>query len=211
MTPDLVSVPGKDDTCAVISHTQTSKHSHYSKIVDKAGFLPAAPTPGCLHQLLKLNEPSRAITWAKAAYHPAENHTVLQVSLCHHYRSTFVTYGALISPLILLKAIKSAFPSVITHKTLGDEPEYVVKGIQLKEGLFEFLHMANIETTAFSPLRGIQFDAESVSLDILEGMETPTWRVLEDSQATSSLNARSSVALNEDCESLESSMIEQTS
>ena len=212
MTPNLISLPEDDDAYAANAYPHLSKHSHYSQLDDTADFLPPTPTPGRLHQLLELNEPSRAITWAKAAYRRKENHAVLQVSLCHHYRSTFGIYGSLISPLILLKAIQSAFPSISIQRKPGDVPEYVVKGIRLRSELSESLHMAERDgaaTAAFPRLGHIQFDAELVSPDILGGMETPIGKVMEDSQAMSSLNARGSVELGEDHQCLELPMIEQ--
>ena len=86
MTPTL---RGENDNSTLNVHSQASKHFHYSQLDNPANCLLTALTTGYLQQLLELNEPSRAVMWARAAYDYEEDHAVLQVSLCQHYRSTF--------------------------------------------------------------------------------------------------------------------------
>jgi hypothetical protein len=113
----------------------------------------------------------------------------------------------------MLNAIKYAFPSATLEKEFG-ESKHVMKGIQLREGQEEKSSMAehdSAEVTASPRLQEIRFDIELVSPDILEGVGTSSWRIVEDSQAKLSFNEDEVVGAYNEVKNLEAITIEQQS
>jgi hypothetical protein len=191
---------------------KVSKHPHYAQLDTWPYHRPAAPPSGFLHRLLQLNEPSRSIGWARSAYCEAKDAVVSQVSLCQHYKSTFGSYGSLISPLILLKAVKLAFPLTSTGKG-SNRLEFVMRGIQLKEDGPQILPMVHdkAEGAASPRLKEIHFDADEVSPDILQGLETPIWEVKEDSQAIQALDGLKQTDVYGECNAIDECTLAQPS
>lgn len=113
-------------------------------------------------------------------------------------------YGSLISPLIVLKAFLYAFPSARLEKVFG-ERNYAMTGIQLREDPLVESHPVGQDLAGFTVyprLREIAFDKEAVSPCVLEGMEMPVWKVVEESQELISLNEIAGVPAFEDCKML---------
>ncbi len=147
-------------------------------------FAPTAVSSEYLHRLLGLNEPSRSMKWARLAYSNAEDHAVPQLSLCQHYKRTFEKYDSLVSPLILLKAVMYEFPSVAMKKEFNGL-KYVVKGIRLRESqahLSSITEQEQAEVTTFPRLQEVPFDTGALLPDVMEGTETPIWKIMGDSQ-----------------------------
>lgn len=174
---------------------------------------PAAFSFPCLHRLLEPNEPGKSISWVGFAYREVEDHAVLQVFLCQHSKSTSESYGSLISPLIFLKAVKYAFPLATVEKAFSGL-KFVMEGICLREDQPPNSFMADpdqVGVMACPRLKENHFDTEAVSPDIVEGLETPIWKVMEDSQAMPSLDGIDKAAVYEDCKLVDSSTTEQHS
>lgn len=208
-TPNLLN-SCREQACTIDIQTGISQRSHYSQLDNTSQTCPTTPSLQLLHCFLEMDEPSRAISWSMAAYCYEENQVVLQVSLCQHYRSTFEAYGSLISPLILLKAVIYAFPHAFVEKKLEAGIEYIVKGIRPREELLEVSHLTaqnHTEITTRPRLRKIHLDSEAVSPDILEGMETPAWKIVEDSQALLSSHLCNGIEPDEEPEALGSPIL----
>jgi hypothetical protein len=204
-TPNIASSTAEHESDYPIWQKHVAKHSHYSQLEVPSTLVPRPLSPGCLHLLLGLNGPQRAVVWARAAYEYDESHVVLQASICQNYRNTFETYGSLISPLILLKAVKYAFPSMIVEKKV-DGLKYPIKGIRLRESQPQTSYLPEQDQAQGTcpRLKEILFNTEDVSPDVLEGMETPVWRVMDDSQAMPTLYG------NEDIPGEEQEILEQS-
>jgi hypothetical protein len=210
-TPNISPSFSDKDCYDIDGQSQPLEQSDCSRTDNTTDSLPPTLSPGGLHYLLQLDEPNRAITWARYVYRPKDNEAVLQYSLWKHYKSTFETYGSLIPPLTMLNAVKYAFPSATLEKEFG-ESKYVMKGIQLREVQAETSSMAehdSAEVTASPRLQEIRFDIELVSPDILKGAGPPTWRIVEDSKAKLSFNEDEVVGAYEEGKNLEAIAIEQ--
>ncbi|ERF75738.1 hypothetical protein EPUS_01568 [Endocarpon pusillum Z07020] len=183
-TPNIVSPIERRDSRDDHDQVQATEHPFNSSVERSSAFSPTAFSPECLHRLVELNEPSRSMTWAKLAYSNAEDHAVRQISLWQHYKSTFETYGSLVSPMVLLKAVTYEFPSVTIMKEFNGV-KYVLKGIRLRENQSPFSSITDedrTEVTTCPRLTEVPLDAGALSPDVMEGTETPTWKVMEDSQ-----------------------------
>jgi hypothetical protein len=206
-TPYTLSLSG--DGQSNNERSQASQHSHYSQLERSSETLTSTVSAHCLHRLLELDEPRRAICWLKATYECDDAKGVKQTSVCRHYKATFGAYGALLSPLIVLKAVKSAFSSSILGYGSRDEEKYIIKGIRQKEGVVTCIpEEENLNPTSYLQLSKIQFDLEYISPAILQGMETPAWKVIEDSQAAR-FSQKQEAALSEDPEDGDLAMIDQ--
>jgi hypothetical protein len=89
-----------------------------------------------------------------------------------------------------------------------------MRGICLREDEPPISFMAEhdqAEGTACPRLQEIHFDTEAISPGILEGLETPVWRVMEDSQAIQTLDGTENAAVYEDCNLLDESTLERHS
>ncbi len=183
-TPNIISLSEKRVSGDDREQVQATQLSFYSPVGQTSKFPPTAISPECLHRLLELNEPSRSMMWARLAYSNAEDDAVLQVSLCQHYKSTFETYGSLLSPLILLKAVIYEFPSVTMMKEFKGM-NYVLKGIRRREiqsQLSSIIEEDRAEVTTCPRLAEVLSDAGALLPDVIEGAGTPIWKVMEDSQ-----------------------------
>lgn len=96
-----------------------------------------------------------------------------------------------------------AFPTARLEKAFG-ELKYVVTGIQLREDLLESHLMGQdmAEVILYPRIKEIAFDKEAVSPNVLEGMETPVWKVVEESQELVSLSEVGRCSTFEDCKML---------
>ncbi len=147
-------------------------------------FSPTAFSPECFHRLLGLGEPSRSMIWARLAYSNAEGYAIRQFSIYQHYRSTFETYGSLISPLVLLKAVMYEFPLVTMEKEFNGM-KHVLKGIRLREIQSQFSSITGEERTEVTTcprLAEVALDAEVLSAEVMEDAGTPIWKGMDDSQ-----------------------------
>ncbi len=122
--------------------------------------------------------------WARLAYSNAEGYAIRQFSIYQHYKSTFETYGSLISPLILLKAVMYEFPLVTMEKEFNGM-KHVLKGIRLREIQSQFSSITGEERTEVTTcprLAEVALDAEILSAEVMEDAGTPIWKGMEDSQ-----------------------------
>ena len=183
-TPKIISSVERRDSWDDHDQLQAVEHPFYPPVEQTSDFSPTAFSPECLHRLVELNEPSRSVIWARLAYSDAEDHAVPQISVCQHYKSTFEAYGSLISPLVLLKAVIYEFPSV-TMENEFNGVKYVLKGIRLREIQSPFSSITEEDRTEVTTrlcLTEVPLDAGALSPDVMEGTETPIWKVMEDSQ-----------------------------
>ena len=89
-----------------------------------------------------------------------------------------------------------------------------MRGIYLRADETHILPMVvddKAEGTASSQLKEIHFDTEEISPDILEGLETPIWKVMEDSQAIQALDGLKQAEVSEACNTIDECTPEQPS